>query len=77
MQTARRFELVQLLERYDPTASEERVHAEMLLMLRDPEDPFSRYSYQPGHFTAAGATPQGGKVQATVRGVYLFDSIRF
>ena len=54
MDPARRFELLQLLERYEPAAGEERVHAEMQLLLRDPQDPFSRYSFQPGHFTAAG-----------------------
>ena len=52
MVAARRFELSQLLERFVPDPSEERVLAEMMLLVRDPGDPFSRYVYEPGHFTA-------------------------
>ena len=50
----RRFELVRLLDDYAPGDTESTSHASMLLLAKDQGDPFSRYAYHPGHFTAAG-----------------------
>lgn len=51
---SRRFQLHRLLSDYEPSANEELVLAEMLLLLNSPGDPLSRYRFEPGHFTAAG-----------------------
>jgi 8-oxo-dGTP pyrophosphatase MutT (NUDIX family) len=48
---SRRFELLGLLEAYAPSAAEQRAHAEMLDLISGPGDPFSKYRYEPGHFT--------------------------
>jgi 8-oxo-dGTP pyrophosphatase MutT (NUDIX family) len=61
---SRLFELVQLLQAYSPSPAEERTLAEMLLLARGPGDAFSRYVYDPGHFTASGfvVSPDGADV---------------
>jgi 8-oxo-dGTP pyrophosphatase MutT (NUDIX family) len=62
--SSRRYELLQLLDRFDPEPGEERARAEMTLLVTDSGDPFSRYSFDPGHFTAGGCvlSPDGGSV---------------
>jgi 8-oxo-dGTP pyrophosphatase MutT (NUDIX family) len=62
--SSRRYELLQILDRFEPEPSEERARAEMVLLTADSSDPFSRYSFNPGHFTAAGCvlSPDGGSV---------------
>jgi 8-oxo-dGTP pyrophosphatase MutT (NUDIX family) len=61
---SRLFGLVTLLEAYSPSSAEERTLAEMLLLARAPGDAFSRYVYDPGHFTASGfvVSPDGADV---------------
>ncbi len=61
---ARRYDVLRLLDRFEPQDSEDRALAEMLLLVADQADPFSRYSFEPGHFTASGwvLSPDGGSV---------------
>ena len=39
---------------YDPPAGEVEAKREMLALAEAADDPFSRYLYEPGHFTASG-----------------------
>ncbi|MFQ5555270.1 MAG: NUDIX hydrolase [Acidimicrobiia bacterium] len=50
----RRFGLLQQLERFQPAPEEWAAHAELVVLLSQPGDPFSRYRYDPGHITAGG-----------------------
>ena len=61
---SRRFELWRALEAFQPPPWGERARAEMLLLVRSPHDPFSRYVFDPGHFTASGfvLSPDGSSV---------------
>lgn len=51
---SRRLELVRLLEAYEPSPVEERAHAQMLVLAQESGDVFSRYNFDPGHFTVSG-----------------------
>lgn len=51
---SRRFELLQLLQSYEPGPGEDRSYAKMVVLAGESADVFSRYHYTPGHFTASG-----------------------
>ena len=57
-------ELVEMLEAYEPPDEEALARRDMLAMARRPGDVFSRYEYDPGHFTASGfvLSPDGGSL---------------
>jgi 8-oxo-dGTP pyrophosphatase MutT (NUDIX family) len=61
----RRSELLRLLTSYQPrNEQEEQYRTQMLDLAAAAHDPFSRYEYQPGHFTASAfvAHPSGEAV---------------
>jgi 8-oxo-dGTP pyrophosphatase MutT (NUDIX family) len=51
--SSRRYDLLQTLDQYVAGSTEERAKAEMTLLVSSTGDPFSRYSFDPGHFTAS------------------------
>jgi ADP-ribose pyrophosphatase YjhB (NUDIX family) len=51
---SRRFELARMLESFDPPPWGIAARNEMILLTRSSFDVFSRYVYDPGHFTASG-----------------------
>lgn len=64
MASPRRSHLLHLLEKYEPSPSEEQPLAEMLLLLSEAGDPLSRHVFDPGHFTASGCVlaPDGESI---------------
>lgn len=64
MVSSRRSELLRLLDSYEPSPSEEPALAEMVLLLSEAADPLSRYTFDPGHFTASGCVvaPEGDAI---------------
>ena len=47
-------QLLALLDAYDPSSGEVEAKREMLELAEGADDPFSRYLFEPGHFTASG-----------------------
>ena len=61
----RRTDLLRLVTEYQPVdADEQQYRLEMLDLAAAAHDPFDRFHYAPGHFTASGFTihPDGGRV---------------